>query len=629
MNKKQKQTLARILITAGLFAALLVLQFTGVLAALPNLAVFALYLLPYLLIGNDVLRKAGRNILHGNFFDENFLMSLATLAAFALGLFGEPEYPEAVAVMLFYQVGELFQSCAVGRSRESIGDLLSLASETANLLTESGLELVDPDEVEIGDLILVKPGEKIPLDGVVTEGEAYLDTAALTGEAVPRPVQKGESVVSGCVVTDAPLTVEVTRRYEDSTVAKILEMVENATEKKAKLEHCITRFAKVYTPVVTRAAVLLALFLPLVFQTTWADGIRRACNFLIVSCPCALVISVPLGFFGGIGAASKLGVLVKGSNYLEAAAKMKVLAMDKTGTLTEGVFSVQEVLPAEGCSENELLRLAALGEGLSNHPIAAALREHYGQPLDLSALGAVKEIAGQGISAELDGQALLLGNAKLLYENGVAFPSCNASGTVVYVALNGTYQGAVVIGDRVKEQAKAALAALKQSGVSETVMLTGDREPAAQAVAREIGVDTVRAELLPADKVAAVEELLQKKAPGTAVGYVGDGLNDAPVLMRADVGFAMGALGADAAIEAADIVLMDDDIGKLPRVISIARKTIGIVKGNVIFALAVKLAILLRSAFGFVSMWMAVFGDVGVAVLCILNSMRSAEHKGA
>ena len=629
MNKKQKQTLARILITAGLFAALLVLQFTGVLAALPNLAVFALYLLPYLLIGNDVLRKAGRNILHGNFFDENFLMSLATLAAFALGLFGEPEYPEAVAVMLFYQVGELFQSCAVGRSRESIGDLLSLASETANLLTESGLELVDPDEVEIGDLILVKPGEKIPLDGVVTEGEAYLDTAALTGEAVPRPVQKGESVVSGCVVTDAPLTVEVTRRYEDSTVAKILEMVENATEKKAKLENFITRFAKVYTPVVTLAAVLLALFLPLVFQTTWADGIRRACNFLIVSCPCALVISVPLGFCGGIGAASKLGVLVKGSNYLEAAAKMKVLAMDKTGTLTEGVFSVQEVLPAEGCSENELLRLAALGEGLSNHPIAAALREHYGQPLDLSALGAVKEIAGQGISAELDGQALLLGNAKLLYENGVAFPACNASGTVVYVALNGTYQGAVVIGDRVKEQAKAALAALKQSGVSETVMLTGDREPAAQAVAREIGVDTVRAELLPADKVAAVEELLQKKAPGTAVGYVGDGLNDAPVLMRADVGFAMGALGADAAIEAADIVLMDDDIGKLPRVISIARKTIGIVKGNVIFALAVKLAILLLSAFGFVSMWMAVFGDVGVAVLCILNSMRSAEHKGA
>lgn len=629
MNKKQKQTLARILITAGLFAALLVLQFTGVLAALPNLAVFALYLLPYLLIGNDVLRKAGRNILHGNFFDENFLMSLATLAAFALGLFGEPEYPEAVAVMLFYQVGELFQSCAVGRSRESIGDLLSLASETANLLTESGLELVDPDEVEIGDRILVKPGEKIPLDGVVTEGEAYLDTAALTGEAVPRPVQKGESVVSGCVVTDAPLTVEVTRRYEDSTVAKILEMVENATEKKAKLENFITRFAKVYTPVVTLAAVLLALFLPLVFQTTWADGIRRACNFLIVSCPCALVISVPLGFFGGIGAASKLGVLVKGSNYLEAAAKMKVLAMDKTGTLTEGVFSVQEVLPAEGCSENELLRLAALGEGLSNHPIAAALREHYGQPLELSALGAVKEVAGQGISAELDGQALLLGNAKLLYENGVAFPACNASGTVVYVALNGTYQGAVVIGDRVKAGAKAALAALKQSGVAETVMLTGDREPAAQAVAREIGVDTVRAELLPADKVAAVEELLQKKVPGTAVGYVGDGLNDAPVLMRADVGFAMGALGADAAIEAADIVLMDDDIGKLPRVISIARKTIGIVKGNVIFALAVKLAILLLSAFGFVSMWMAVFGDVGVAVLCILNSMRSAEHKGA
>ncbi len=628
MDKKQKRTLVRIFVTAVLFAVLLALQFAGVLAALPNLAVFALYLLPYLLIGYDVLRKAGRNILRGNVFDENFLMSLATLAAFALGLFGEPEYPEAVAVMLFYQVGELFQSVAVGRSRQNIGDLLSLSSETANLVTDGGLEIVDPDEVEIGARILVKPGEKIPLDGVVTDGTAYLDTAALTGEAVPRLTRTGDAVVSGCVVTDAPLTVEVTRCYEDSTVAKILEMVENATNKKAKLENFITRFARVYTPAVTLAAVLLALLLPPVFQTSWADGIRRACNFLIVSCPCALVISVPLGFFGGIGAASKLGVLVKGSNYLEAAARMKVLAMDKTGTLTEGVFSVQTVLPAEGCSEEELLRLAALGEGLSNHPIAAALREHYGQPLDLSALGAVREIAGQGVSAEVYGRTLLLGNAKLLKENGVDFSVCSEPGTVVYAALNGNYLGAVVIGDRVKPQAKAAVAALKQSGVSETVMLTGDRAAAAQAVAGEVGVDTVCAELLPADKVAAVEELLQKKAPGTAVGYVGDGLNDAPVLMRADVGFAMGALGADAAIEAADIVLMDDDIGKLPRVISIARKTIGIVKGNVIFALAVKLAILLLSAFGFVSMWMAVFGDVGVAVLCILNSMRAMKNRG-
>lgn len=622
MNKKQKRTLWRILISGALFAALLVLEKTGVLGGLPNLALCGLYAVPYLLIGHDVLLKAGRGIIRGNVFDENFLMSLATLAAFALGFFGEAEYPEAVAVMLFYQIGELFQSVAVGRSRKSIGDLMSLAAQTANLVTESGVEIVDPDEVELGDRILVKPGEKVPLDGVVTDGTAFLDTAALTGEAVPRQIRPGDSVVSGCVVTDSPLTVEVTKRYEDSTVAKILEMVENATNKKARLENFITRFARVYTPVVTFGAVVLAVVLPLLFGASWADGIRRACSFLIVSCPCALVISVPLGFFGGIGAASRIGVLVKGSNYLEAAAKLKVLAMDKTGTLTEGVFSVQQILPANGCSEDELLRLAALAEGLSNHPIAAALREHYGKPLDLSALGAVKEIAGQGISAEFGEKPLLLGNAKLLKENGVDFTLCSAPGTVAYLALGGVFRGAIVIGDQVKPEAKEALTALKRIGVSETVMLTGDHFAAAQAVGSEVGVDTVRAELLPADKVAAVEALLQAKAPGTAVGYVGDGLNDAPVLMRADVGFAMGALGTDAAIEAADIVLMDDDLGKLPRLIAVARKTMAIVKSNVGFALAVKLAILVLSACGVASMWMAVFGDVGVAVLCILNSLR-------
>lgn len=623
MNKKQKQTLVRILITAAVFAVLLALQLVGVLKGLPNLAVFALYLPPYLLIGYDVLRKAGRNIVRGNVFDENFLMSIATLAAFALGLFGEAEYPEAVAVMLFYQVGELFQSCAVGRSRKSIGDLLSLAPETANLITESGVETVDPDEVEIGARILVKPGEKVPLDGTVQSGSAYLDTAALTGESVPRLAQPGDAVISGCVVTDAPLTVEVTRRYEDSTVARILEMVENATNKKAKLENFITRFAKYYTPFVTLAAVLLALLLPLAFHTSWADGIRRACNFLIVSCPCALVISVPLGFFGGIGAASRIGVLVKGSNFLEAVAKMNVLAMDKTGTLTHGSFAVQEILPAEGRSETELLRLAALGESCSNHPIALALRARYGEPLDASALGEIRELAGQGVRAAVNGQPLLVGNAKLLAEHGVDFTPCDTVATVVYVALNGSFCGAILIGDTVKPGAKAALSALKRSGVGETVMLTGDRKAAALAVAEAVGVDTVQAELLPADKVTAVEALLQSKAPGTAVGYVGDGLNDAPVLMRADVGFAMGALGADAAIEAADIVLMDDDLGKLPRTVAIARKTMGIVKGNVAFALAVKLAILVLSAFGLASMWMAVFGDVGVAVLCILNAMRN------
>ena len=622
MNKKQKQTLVRILVTAVLFAVLLVLEHTGVLAPLANWAVFLLYLLPYLLIGYDVLLKAGRNIVRGNVFDENFLMSLATLAAFALGLFGESEYPEALAVMLFYQVGELFQSCAVGRSRREISDLLSLAAETANLVTDSGVEIVDPEDVEIGAHILVKPGEKVPLDGIVLSGTAFLDTAALTGEAVPRRVDVGDAVVSGCVVNDAPLTIEVTRRYEDSTVARILEMVETATNKKAKLENFITRFAKVYTPVVTVAAVLLAVLLPLIFKTSWTDGIRRACNFLIVSCPCALVISVPLGFFGGIGAASRIGVLIKGSNFLEAAARLRTLAMDKTGTLTVGTFTVQSIHPANGQTRDGLLQLAALGEGYSNHPIAEALRESYGKEIDLAPLGEPHEIAGQGVCVLLDGQPLLLGNEKLLRENGVAFEPCEEAGTVVYAAFDGAYQGAIVIGDRVKPGAKQALAALKQCGVTQTVMLTGDRASAAQAVGSAVGVDTVRAELLPGDKVAAVETLLQTKTPGTAVGYVGDGLNDAPVLMRADVGFAMGALGADAAIEAADIVLMDDDLEKLPRTVAIARKTMGIVKGNVVFALAVKLAILLLSAFGLTTMWMAVFGDVGVAVLCILNSMR-------
>ena len=623
MNQKQKRTLVRILGTGVLFAVLLVLEHIGVFASLPPLLVFAFYLLPYLLIGHDVLTKAGRNIVRGNVFDENFLMTLATLAAFTLGLFGEPEYPEALAVMLFYQVGELFQSVAVGRSRKSIGDLLSLAPDTANLVTEGGIELADPEEIDIGAQILIKPGERVPLDGIVRSGSAFLDTAALTGESVPRKVNVGDNVISGCVVTDAVLTVEVTRCYEESTVSKILELVENATNKKAKLENFITRFARIYTPVVTIGAVLLALLLPLVFGTTWADGIRRACNFLIVSCPCALVISVPLGFFGGIGAASRIGVLVKGSNFLEAASRLQTVAMDKTGTLTVGSFTVLRAEPAAGQTEAELLRLAALAEGYSNHPIATALREKNGEALDLSALGEVTETPGQGVRTTLDGQSLLLGNAKLLEANGVPFTPCDAPETVVYVALGGAFQGAIVIGDQLKEEAREALSAMKACGIRETVMLTGDRAAVAEAVGAAVGIDTVKSDLLPADKVAAVEALLQSKPSGAAVGYVGDGLNDAPVLMRADVGFAMGALGADAAIEAADIVLMDDDLRKLPRTVGIARKTMRIVKSNVVFALAVKLAILLLSAFGFATMWMAVFGDVGVAVLCILNSMRN------
>ena len=632
MTKKQKKTLTRVIITGIAFTVLMILDKTGCLNALPLLVKFILYFIPYLMIGYDVILSSFRNIAHGNVFDEHFLMMIATLAAFALSLLGDEAYAEALAVMLFYQVGELFQSIAVGKSRQSITAMMSIAPEIANVEKDGKVVETDPDEVQVGDILVVKAGEKIPVDGTVIEGESFLNTAALTGESVPRKASVGDSVISGCVNGEGVLRIRAEKEYEDSTVAKILDLVENASSRKARLENFITRFARIYTPVVTIGAVALALIPPLfgIGDLTWADSIRRACNFLIVSCPCALVISVPLGFFGGIGASSKIGVLVKGSNYLEAAAELSTLVFDKTGTLTKGEFRVQKVLPSGSMSALELLELAALGEGYSNHPIARSIREAYGKAdsLDFSRLTDSKEEAGHGITAKADGRELLLGNSALLQAHGITFDECKENGTIIYLASESKYAGCIVISDTVKAGASEAIQELKNTGVKKTVMLTGDRAGAAQAVAGELGIDEVRSDLLPADKVSAVEDLLKEnEASGKKLGFVGDGINDAPVLMRADVGFAMGALGSDAAIEAADIVLMDDDIRKTPKVIRIARYTMRIVKNNVIFAIFVKLLILALSVFGLASMWAAVFGDVGVTIICIIFSMTTLKAK--
>ncbi|SDZ86002.1 Cd2+/Zn2+-exporting ATPase [Lachnospiraceae bacterium NK3A20] len=637
-TKKQRRTLYRIIVVLLCFVTLLILDHTGVLEPLPAAVVFLLYFIPYLIIGYDVILRAFRNLAHGQVFDEHFLMMIATLAAFGLGLMGGGSYSEALAVMLFYQIGELFQSIAVGRSRESITQLMSIAPDYANLLQDGKIEEVDPDEVHAGDIIVIRPGEKIPLDGSVLEGESYLDTAALTGESVPRRVRVGEEVISGCVNGDGTLQVRVSKEYEDSTVAKILDLVENASDKKSRMENFITRFARIYTPVVTVGAILLAILPPMLFGWSFAESIRRACNFLIVSCPCALVISVPLGFFGGIGAASRIGVLVKGSNFLEAASRLSTVVMDKTGTLTKGEFRVQKVLPAftntldlhtdeypHETPEEMLLRFAAYGEGYSTHPIAQSIREAYGKSVDLSKLSGAREIAGGGIEILLDQKKLLVGNEKLMQDNSINYRECDEPGTIVYVAYNGAFIGSIVISDTVKEGAAAAIAQMKTAGVTNTVMLTGDRSASAGYVADSLGIDSVYAELLPQDKVRQVEQLLraeEREERGKKLAFVGDGINDAPVLMRSDVGIAMGALGSDAAIEAADIVLMDDDIRKIPAIIRIAKKTMRIVRANVCFAIGVKLLILILSVFGLVGMWAAVFGDVGVAILCILNSMR-------
>ncbi len=647
MTKKQKKTRNRILAVLAVFGILLVIDKLGLFDNIHWLVKLVIYLVPYIVIGYDVIRKAAINISHGQVFDENFLMMIATFGAFGIG-----EYSEALAVMLFYQVGELFQSYAVGKSRQSITELMSIAPETANIVAEDGsVSEVDPEEVSVGDILLIRAGEKIPVDAVVVEGESFIDTAALTGESVPRRVASGDDVISGCLNGEGVLKVKATKVYEDSTVAKILELVENASNKKSRMENFITRFARYYTPVVTIAAVLLAIIPPILGQMAFSDSIRRACIFLIVSCPCALVISVPLGFFGGIGASSKIGVLVKGSNFLESVALVDTVVFDKTGTLTKGEFRVTELIPsnellAKNSNNNvqaikTLLKVAAHGEANSNHPIARSICLAYTDGTSLIENGSwknkidntvideasSKEIAGHGISIEFEGKELLLGNSRLMSENGISFENVNSAGTVVYVALDKEFYGTVIISDVIKEGAAQAISSMKKAGVKNTVMLTGDRKNAAEDVASKLDVDTVYAELLPADKVSRVENLLSTLDNSSKLAFVGDGINDAPVLMRADVGIAMGSLGSDAAIEAADIVIMDDDIGKISKVMKIARKTLRIVKENIVFALAVKLIILILGALGLTTMWLAVFGDVGVAVIAILNSMRALKSE--
>ena len=621
MTKKQKKMLYRIIVTFLLFAVLMVCEHTGRMDGWNKIVLFVIYLVPYLVIGYDIVYKAARNISHGQVFDENFLMMIATFGAFGVG-----EYSEAVAVMLFYQVGELFQGYVVGKSRQSISDMMDICPEYANIEEDGVLKQVDPDDVEVGSIIVVKPGERIPLDGIVVEGESLIDTAALTGESVPRSAKAGDEIISGCVNGSGTLKVKTTKEFDDSTVAKILELVENASSKKAKVENFITRFAKYYTPVVTISAVILAILPPLILGGGWAEWIQRACIFLVISCPCALVISVPLGFFGGIGAASKIGVLVKGSNYLEAVAEMTTIVFDKTGTLTKGEFKVTDVITENG-SKEELIELAALGEGYSNHPIANSIREAYGKELDLNRVTNTEEIAGHGIKAVIDGKTVLLGNEKLMKSESIFYTSCKSMGTVVYVACNGVFEGAVVISDTIKDGAKEAIRDMKQVGVRHTVMLTGDRREAAETVAQTLGIDEVHAELLPGGKVEQVEALLKAEKQKERLAFVGDGINDAPVLTRADIGIAMGSMGSDAAIEAADIVLMDDDVTKIASVVRIARKTLRIVKQNIVFALAIKALVLILGALGMANMWEAVFADVGVSVIAILNSMRTLNEK--
>ena len=621
MTKKQKKTRKRILTALVLFLALEMMEHLAP-DVLPGLAWPVLYLIPYGIIGWDVLWRAIRNIKNGQVFDENFLMSVATVGAFGCG-----EYPEAVAVMLFYQVGELFQSVAVDRSRKSISALMDIRPDYANMERNGELVQVDPEEVSVGDVIVVKAGERVPLDGTVLEGTSSLDTAALTGESLPRDVQAGDEVVSGCVNLTGVLHVKVNKPFGESTVAKILDLVENSSSKKAKAENFITKFARYYTPAVVFAALALAALPPLLGMGPWLMWVQRALNFLVVSCPCALVISIPLSFFGGIGGASKQGILVKGGNYLEALAQAGIVVFDKTGTLTKGSFEVTAVHPQQ-VSEGELLELAALAERFSDHPISRSIQAACQPAPDPNRVTDAKEIAGHGVQAVVDGKTVLAGNQKLMDQFHIPFEdACHHVGTIIHVAVDGVYMGHIVISDQVKEGAKETLRDLKAAGVRKTVMLTGDSQAVGQAVARQLGLDEVHAELLPGDKVDQVERLLQSKGPKEQLVFVGDGINDAPVLSRADIGVAMGAMGSDAAIEAADIVLMDDDLKKLPVAVRIARKTLRIVRENIVFALAVKFLVLILSALGKANMWWAVFADVGVSVIAILNSMRMLNAK--
>ena len=632
-KRRKKESLQhktrRVAVALAIFFVVMALDELGVLAGIFGAsalyAVLVLYVIPWWVAGNDVLKKAVNNIKRGKVFDENFLMCVATLGAFGMIFFPDtdPHMAEGAAVMLFYQVGELFQAYAVGKSRGSIAQMMDIAPDFANVERDGELVQVDPDEVHVGDVIVIKPGERVPIDGVITEGDSQLDTAALTGESVPRHVSAGAEVISGCINMTGLLRVKTTKPFGESTVSRILELVENASEKKAKTENFITRFARVYTPAVCYAALALAVLPPLLGFGAWSDWILRGLTFLVVSCPCALVISVPLSFFGGIGGASKLGILIKGSNYLEALAQVDTVVFDKTGTLTSGTFSVVAAHAAEGVDRDEMIRLAAHAEAYSDHPIAVSVRAAYSGQVDESIITDAHEESGHGVVATIDGVQVLVGNGKLMAAHGVAYDECDLVGTVLHVAADGMYLGHIIIADTVKDDAKAAIAGLHDVGVNRTVMLTGDRAEVARSVAHELGLDMYHAQLLPADKVERVEQLLASEPEKGKLAFVGDGINDAPVLTRADVGIAMGAMGSDAAIEAADIVLMDDRPSNIAKAVRVARKTMGIVWQNIVFALGVKLLILVLAALGIANMWLAVFGDVGVAVIAILNAMRA------
>lgn len=621
MTKKQKKIRNRLILVAIIYFPLLLLDKLGVYEHVSGIWLpIVLYLIPYVLVSYDVFIHAFKNIGHGRFLDERFLMCIATVAAFCTG-----ECSEGVAAMLFYQVGELFESYAVNRSRESIKDLMSIAPEYANVELDGKLEQVDPDDVEIGTVIVIKPGEKVPLDGIVVKGTSLLDTAALTGESVKRTVNVGDEIFSGCINTSGLLHVQTTKEFDDCTVAKILELVENASSQKAHVENFITKFAKYYTPAVVIIAAALAVFGSIFMSGGVSEAIQRACIFLVVSCPCALVISVPLSFFGGIGAASRRGILVKGSNFLEAMAKTDTIVFDKTGTLTQGCFEVQKVWPEE--QKDTVLKYAALCEGFSNHPIAISIREAYEGDVDLEQISENEEIAGSGVKIMIDGVAYYAGNEKLMRDNSISYTPCTEVGTIVYVARENEFLGWVLIADSIKEGTKTALEHLHSLGVNRTVMLTGDRKEVAESVAEQVGIDLVYSQLLPGDKVDQVQKLLSEETDGRKLAFVGDGINDAPVIMRSDVGIAMGSMGSDAAIEAADVVLMDDDIDKIATIIRISRKTLRIARANIIFALTVKLLVLLLGAVGIANMWLAIFADVGVAVLAILNAMRTLRIK--
>lgn len=637
MNKKQKRTRNRIVAALAIFAAVFAVtefvplaQYVGGETNALYLE-FVLFLIPYLIAGYDVLLKAARNIGNGQVFDENFLMTIATVGAFALVLFpdSQPHMAEGAAVMLFYQVGELFQGYAVGKSRQSIADMMDIAPDFANAMRDGKLVQVDPYEIGVGDEIVVKPGERVPLDGTIVEGSTQLDTAALTGESVPRHVEEGAEVISGCVNMTGKITVKVSKPFEQSTVSRILELVESASEKKAQTENFITRFARYYTPIVTIGALVLAVLPPLLFGQSWSDWIERGLTFLVVSCPCALVISVPLSFFGGIGGASRLGILVKGGNYLEALSHTETVVFDKTGTLTNGSFNVVAVHPdaAAEVDPDLILSIAAHAEAYSDHPIAVSVKEAFTGEIDQSRIADVREEGGHGVRAVVDERVVLVGNDKLMREEGIAYHDCELTGTILHVSIDGKYAGHIIIADVVKEDAAECIKRLHAAGVRKTVMLTGDRAEVAKAVAEKLGLDEYHGKLLPEDKVNQVERLLGETSEKGKLAFVGDGINDAPVLTRADIGIAMGAMGSDAAIEAADIVLMDDKPSKIASAIRIARKTMRIVWQNIVFALGVKFAVLVLAAVGLATMWLAVFADVGVAILAILNAMRCMRVK--